>query len=417
MPGSGGRVSGRRADSFDADYNFDIFSLKTDLTPTTFSGAIENFKGTLNDTQDSNGFEFDFAKDGTDIDTTNSPLTLNLSAKELKAGDSITLLSGARAVDTSSSRTELQPTSRDRIEFTLYGNELASLGVDELTLVISDTDPNAAGIQAGGKTIDAALATANGSSQNDAIEYIIDNNLFSSVSSVRVSGGSIDGSGQIVSNESGTFLRSFTPNEGRPDVPGTGSGSDSDDVLTGDNGDNTLNGGEGNNVLRGQEGNDVLTTGGGSDNLDGGNGNDTLSSGGGNDTLTGGAGADNIDGGDGNDTLDGGSENDLLLGGGGDDLINGGNGNDTLNGGAGQDVLVGDGGADIFALNTLGGADVIRDFNYGQDLIGLSDGITFDDLTITQGNGAAIISYQGQDIGSVSGATPSQLGESFFTAI
>jgi hypothetical protein len=65
----------------------------------------------------------------------------------------------------------------------------------------------------------------------------------------------------------------------------------------------------------------------------------------------------------------------------------------------------------------LGGADIIRDFNYGQDLIGLSDGIGFDDLTITQGNGAAIINYQGQDIGSVSGATPSQLEASFFTAI
>jgi Ca2+-binding RTX toxin-like protein len=192
---------------------------------------------------------------------------------------------------------------------------------------------------------------------------------------------------------------------------------DGDDVLTGDNGDNTLNGGEGNNVLRGLDGFDVLTTGAGSDNLDGGNGDDRLSSGGGNDILTGGAGADNIDGGDGNDTIDGGDGNDSILGGGGDDLLRGGNGDDIINGGAGLDVLVGDGGADVFAVNTLGGADVIRDFNYGQDLIGLSDGITFDDLIVTQGDGAAILSFQDQAIASISGGTPSQVNASLFTTI
>jgi Ca2+-binding RTX toxin-like protein len=200
-------------------------------------------------------------------------------------------------------------------------------------------------------------------------------------------------------------------------TPPTEPSLDGDDVLTGDNGDNTLNGGGGNNVLRGLDGNDVLTAGAGSDNLDGGNGDDRLSSGGGNDTLTGGAGADNIDGGDGNDTIDGGDGNDSILGAGGDDLLRGGNGDDIINGGAGLDVLVGDGGADVFALNTLGGTDVIRDFNYGQDLIGLSDGITFDDLIVTQGDGAAILSYQDQAIASISGGTPGQVNASLFTTI
>lgn len=403
--GSGGRGSGRRGDDFNATYDFDIFSLQADgQTPTTFSGAVENFKGTFDD---SNENEFDFAQPNVlDIDTTNTPLTLNLQAKEVKAGDPITLLSGDPAIDSLNPQQPLPAATTDGIELTFFSNELANLGIDEFTLIINDDD-----------TFDPSLATANGSSENDVIKYIIDNNLLSSVDDIRISGGSKDDPNQIVSSDSlGISGISFTPNEGRPDNP-TDPPLNGDDVLTGDNSDNTLQGGEGNNVLRGQDGNDVLETGSGSDNLDGGNGNDTLRSGGGNDTLTGGAGADNIDGGEGNDTIDGGSEDDLLLGGAGDDLINGGNGNDTLNGGAGLDVLVGDGGADIFALNTLGGADVIRDFNYGQDLIGLSDGITFDDLTITQGNGAAIISYQGQDIGSVSGATPSQLGASFFTAI
>jgi Ca2+-binding RTX toxin-like protein len=216
-----------------------------------------------------------------------------------------------------------------------------------------------------------------------------------------------------------TVTVDVTASGGTPNPPAdpTDPVLNGDDVLTGDNGDNTLNGGEGNNVLRGQEGNDVLTAGAGSDNLDGGNGDDRLSSGDGNDTLTGGAGADNIDGGDGNDTIDGGDGNDSILGGGGDDLLRGGNGDDIINGGAGLDVLVGDGGADVFALNTLGGTDVIRDFNYGQDLIGLSDGITFDDLIVTQGDGAAILSYQDQAIASISGGTPGQVNGSLFTTI
>jgi Ca2+-binding RTX toxin-like protein len=429
MPGSGGSSSGSRRNDFDAIYDFEIFSLQADAqTPTTFSGAAENFKGIFTDNGSS---EFDFANGNgsPDIDTRNNPLTLNLQAKELKVGDPITLLSGNPALDSFNPQQTLPAPPLDRIEFTLFSNELANLGIDEFTLIIEDDDPNTPGLQAGGKDLDASLATANGFSENDAIKYIIDNSLLSLVDGIRVTGGSILQPGQIVSNQSGLLgaPTSFTPNGGRPDSPdpdpdpGTDSPIDSptdgDDVLTGDNGDNTLNGGEGNNVLRGLEGNDVLTAGAGSDNLDGGNGNDRLSSGGGNDTLTGGAGADNIDGGEGNDTIDGGDGNDSILGGGGDDLLRGGNGDDIINGGAGLDVLVGDGGADIFAVNTLGGADVIRDFNYGQDLIGLSDGITFDQLVVTQGDGAAILSYQDQAIASISGETPGQVNASLFTTI
>jgi Ca2+-binding RTX toxin-like protein len=89
----------------------------------------------------------------------------------------------------------------------------------------------------------------------------------------------------------------------------------------------------------------------------------------------------------------------------------------TLSGGEGQDVLIGSGGADIFVINILGDNDMIQDFDFGEDIIGLSDGITFDQLTITQGDGAAILSYQDQAIASVSGATPDQIGADNFTTI
>ena len=192
---------------------------------------------------------------------------------------------------------------------------------------------------------------------------------------------------------------------------------DGDDVINGNDDDNTLLGGEGNNILYGFGGDDVLRTGSGSDNLQGDGGNDNLAAGGGNDIITGGAGNDTIDGGAGNDTIDGGGQDDLIFGGSGDDLINGGNGDDILNGDAGSDVLVGDGGSDIFVLNTLGGTDIIRDFNFSRDTLGLSNGITFDQVDISQGNGAAIISFDGQAIASVSGATPDQLDESNFAVI
>ncbi|MEL7078534.1 MAG: Ig-like domain-containing protein [Cyanobacteria bacterium J06582_2] len=192
---------------------------------------------------------------------------------------------------------------------------------------------------------------------------------------------------------------------------------DGDDVISGDNGDNTLLGGEGNNILYGFGGDDVLRTGSGSDNLQGDNGDDDLAAGGGKDIITGGAGNDLIDGGAGNDTIDGGGQDDSIFGGSGDDLINGGNGDDILDGGAGNDILVGDGGSDIFVLNILGGTDTIRDFSFSRDTLGLSNGITFDQIAISQGNGAAIISFDGQEIASVSGATPDQLDESNFAVI
>jgi hypothetical protein len=89
----------------------------------------------------------------------------------------------------------------------------------------------------------------------------------------------------------------------------------------------------------------------------------------------------------------------------------------TLSGGEGQDVLIGSGGADIFVINTLGDNDLIQDFDFGEDIIGLSDGVTFDQLTVTQGEDSAILSYQDQAIASISGGTPSQVNASLFTTI
>jgi predicted outer membrane repeat protein len=145
--------------------------------------------------------------------------------------------------------------------------------------------------------------------------------------------------------------------------------------INGTNLSETLTGTPNRDRIFGFGGQDLISGGGGDDELWGGAGQDRLWGQDGNDTLYGEAG---------NDQLFGDAGNDALYGDGGDDLINGGMGNDTLSGGAGHDVLTGDAGRDIFALALGQGVDTIRDFRLGEDRIGLTAGLSFGQLTITQ---------------------------------
>ncbi|KAM3116326.1 calcium-binding protein [Phormidesmis sp. 146-33] len=122
---------------------------------------------------------------------------------------------------------------------------------------------------------------------------------------------------------------------------------------------------------------DVINGQGGDDTLWGLSGNDLLRGGAGNDTLLGGLGKDYLAGGEGNDTLFGQEWDDFLVGNQGDDLLFGGSGHNTLVGGLGKDT---------FAL-TGEGTDLVLDFTVGQDRLGLASGLTFDQLTLTQGTG------------------------------
>ncbi|ELS04865.1 Ca2+-binding protein, RTX toxin [Xenococcus sp. PCC 7305] len=199
-------------------------------------------------------------------------------------------------------------------------------------------------------------------------------------------------------------------------------GQNNDDRLLGGNGNDTLYGDAGADILIGQNNNDRLLGGNDNDALYGGSGLDTLQGGNGNDTLYGESDADvlfgqnNDDrllGGDGNDTLYGDSGADVLIGQNNNDRLLGGNGNDTLFGESGADVLVGQNnndsllggdGADTLigglGLDRLvGGPDsdrftlesnitadrvIIEDFADGTDLLDLTGGLAFGDLTISQ---------------------------------
>ncbi|MDO8456692.1 MAG: peroxidase family protein [Burkholderiaceae bacterium] len=127
---------------------------------------------------------------------------------------------------------------------------------------------------------------------------------------------------------------------------------------TGNNSDNVITGNSGNNTLSGSGGNDTLIGGLGNDTLNGGNNVDTASYadatvgvtvslsvvvaqntvGAGTDTLS---AIENLTGSNQADTLTGDTAANVLSGGGGNDTLNGGtSGNDTLVGGAGNDTYV-----------------------------------------------------------------------------
>ena len=113
----------------------------------------------------------------------------------------------------------------------------------------------------------------------------------------------------------------------------------------------------------------------------GGSGNDTLTGTEGNDLLNGRRGNDSLIGNAGNDTLIGGNGKDFLVGSAGDDLLDGGNGTDTLTGGLDNDTLTGGNRQDIFVFATLEGIDTINDFQLESDKIGLTEGLTFGNLS------------------------------------
>lgn len=189
-------------------------------------------------------------------------------------------------------------------------------------------------------------------------------------------------------------------------------------------GEDTVFGSAANDLVFGNDGEDVLIGDPGNDSLFGGKGKDLLYGNEGNDSLNGGQDADGILGYGGNDVLLGGRGNDMLFGDGG---------NDTLIGGLGRDYLVGGNeqlpGSVVPRENNLyvlqaepgvtdiNNADYIADFVIGDDLIGLANGLTANDIVLENLTNASITMQAEfpQDLGSF--ATPDLLGPvSFVTS-
>ena len=116
--------------------------------------------------------------------------------------------------------------------------------------------------------------------------------------------------------------------------------------------------------------------------LVGDNANNTASGFAGDDIIIGNGGNDTLSGNRASDIISGDIGNDLLFGGKGDDNLNGGDGDDTLIGGVGSDLLIGGAGRDVFVLGTGAGIDTLIDFKQGEDLIGLTRGLTFNQVRV-----------------------------------
>jgi Putative Ig domain/RTX calcium-binding nonapeptide repeat (4 copies) len=149
--------------------------------------------------------------------------------------------------------------------------------------------------------------------------------------------------------------------------------------------------------VEGSDNDDICDGDIGDDDIDGGRGNDKLMGGDGNDRLIGGMGDDDLEGSGGRDKLLGGNGNDTLNGGLGDDKLVGAAGDDVLTCGGGRDKAVGGSGRDTFVLNSGEGQVMIKDFRAGQDMLGLTSGISFGSLAITHDRGKTSIGLQGSN--------------------
>ncbi|NEQ22084.1 MAG: DUF4347 domain-containing protein [Microcoleus sp. SIO2G3] len=196
------------------------------------------------------------------------------------------------------------------------------------------------------------------------------------------------------------------------------------DVIDAPEGANVLDGNSGGETLVGTNDADVVYGRDGDDTVAGELGDDILFGNGGDDVMRGDAnsrepggsegGDDIIYGGDGNDRIGGKGGDDKLYGEAGDDFIWGDDGDDLIWGGLGNDTLVGDNfsggnGSDTFVLAVGEGTDTISDFQLGEDFIGLTTGLAFDLLSITQNGSDTFIDYNDETLALLAGVQANDL--------
>jgi Ca2+-binding RTX toxin-like protein len=216
--------------------------------------------------------------------------------------------------------------------------------------------------------------------------------------------------GEAHSNLSTFATTTLTFDFSQPPIDGTPN----NDTLVGTQESDRINGFDGNDTIAGGLGNDEIFGGDGNDVLRGDLNKRSPQIGiGGDDIIFGGAGNDRIGGKGGNDQLFGEAGDDQLWGDDGDDILRGGLGNDTLTG----DDFSGGSGSDTFILAMNEGTDTIVDFQDGADLIGLANGLTFGQLSITQDGKNTLIGFEDETLAMLKGVNANLLTEADFTII
>lgn len=114
-------------------------------------------------------------------------------------------------------------------------------------------------------------------------------------------------------------------------------------------------------------------------------GDDVVILGTGDNEVFAGIGNDEVYGNSGEDLIVGGDGNDIIFGGGSDDEIHAGDGLDIVSGGAGDDFvfLTKDGQLDRILFNVGDDNDVVDGFETDHDIVEISGGLAFGDLTFT----------------------------------
>ncbi|BAU43281.1 calcium-binding protein [Leptolyngbya sp. O-77] len=124
-----------------------------------------------------------------------------------------------------------------------------------------------------------------------------------------------------------------------------------------------------------------------------------------------------MDGRGGNDDLSGMGGDDILCGGNGHDTLRGGQGHDICWGGRGRDIYYGGAGRDTFVLDLLKGVDVIKDYKDGIDKIGLTNGITYEQISIQKEGKHSGIYLDDRKLGVVENTRPGTLRADDFKSI
>ncbi|MCU0544335.1 MAG: S8 family serine peptidase [Oscillatoriaceae cyanobacterium Prado104] len=246
---------------------------------------------------------------------------------------------------------------------------------------ITQIIPQAATVMAAtNQRIDAAVSNPTATSIPEAVARVQQVTLGETSQAFKAVGAGNKTISQLVTDNTGAALDSkiqavtLPARIATPVVTGDADlGSNSLNQILGTNSDDSLIGDSANDVLIGRSGNDSLASGLGNDRLFGGKDSDNLLGDSGDDVLFGGRGADILNGGDGND---------ILLGGEGDDLLDGGLGNDTSIGGS---------GSDRFLLTPDSGADTVVDFEVGIDKFAIANGLSFQQLEISQNAGVTLL--------------------------
>ncbi|MDJ0844651.1 hypothetical protein [Crocosphaera sp.] len=101
----------------------------------------------------------------------------------------------------------------------------------------------------------------------------------------------------------------------------------------------------------------------------------------------------------------------------GNRAIIGTDGNDYLLGLKDNDTRTGKGGHDIFVLESNQGTDTITDFELGIDQIGLTDGLTFGSLTLTDINNDTVVMFNNQELTILKGVNSTELTSDHFVGV